>query len=73
MPPNHTSTDLASSPRKRGPSGVGPKTLDSRFRGNDDVVAMAKLRFRADDEVGIDIGSKDDLWQEPDAQFRTRS
>jgi len=25
MPPNHTSTDLASSPRKRELSGVGPK------------------------------------------------
>ena len=32
-----TATRLASSPRKRGPSGVRQTTLDSRFRGNDDM------------------------------------
>ena len=28
--------ELLSPPRTRGPSGVRAKTLDSRFRGNDD-------------------------------------
>jgi hypothetical protein len=44
---------FASSPRKRGSSGVGQKTLGSRFRGNDDIgdvmdfqILNSKLRGR---------------------------
>ena len=33
MPPNHTSTDLASSQRKRGPSDVEREVADLKARG----------------------------------------
>src|SRR6202165_3791298 len=38
---------MSSSSRKRGPSGVGQTTLDSRFRGNDAKLSRAHPQTRA--------------------------
>src|SRR6266404_9954657 len=41
-----SSTNLTSSPRRRGPSGVRQKTLDSRLRGNDEIENPGVTLFR---------------------------